>query len=253
MVLPGFCGACCRYYVQHLSLIVTSFVFTMGLLFKVRVPSRLPVPAPCLPAKVHVLRPPRTTPNTPSHPLPCDQVKGVSQSEGVFAALAAIMLLACLAFGVTWVGCMVLGVMETMRRRRIVRLVTKAHMDRRSSQPDSSDEDGEAEGAALVGDTPVRDVLNPLQRARRMLGTGVSSRFTVPRESPSAAGQASPALGGVPVVLLTNPMQRARRLLGAGVGVSSRLVVAGPAQPPPPPPPQGVNADRVAGSEWGRR
>ena len=125
----------------------------------------------------------------PCHSLP--QVKGVDQSNGVYAALAGIMLLACIAFGVTWAACMALGVADTVRQRRLRKLVAQANkaqleqaaiegrdvaddddlevLDRTVSRRGTVDHPGAAGG--------VRDVLNPLQRARKMLGSGTSSRY----------------------------------------------------------------------------
>lgn len=67
------------YYVQHLSLFVTTFIFLMGLLFKVR---------------------------------------GVDQSDGAYAGMAAIMLLLCILFGLVWVAAMVHGVASALVTRR---------------------------------------------------------------------------------------------------------------------------------------
>ena len=70
------------YRVQHLSLFTTTFVFVMGLLFK---------------------------------------VGGVDQSVGSYKLLTATMLMLCVVFGVTWIVEMGRGVVRTVRRRQLLR------------------------------------------------------------------------------------------------------------------------------------
>ena len=197
-------------------------------------------------------------------PLHVEQVKGVNQSNSVYAALAAIMLLACLAFGVTWAACMVVGVMETVRQRRTRKLLvqaTKKHQRAEGGvmhvEGHVGDFDGNSGGAsdqppavASVSTGPrdaprPREALTPLQRARRMLGTGASSRVLAQPAAGARAGARAgsgagdrsslqvPFHAAVPgdrasgeAVVYSNPMQRARRLLGGGMGISSRLVLA---------------------------
>ncbi len=67
------------YHLQHVSLFVTTFVFVMGLLFK---------------------------------------VEGVTETSPSYRALTIIMLLLCLSFGVLWVAALGHGVMLTVRRKR---------------------------------------------------------------------------------------------------------------------------------------
>ena len=67
------------YYMQHLSLFTTTFVFVMGLLFK---------------------------------------VNGVQQSSASFQALAVMMLLLVIGFGVAWLVAMTTGVMKSLRDGR---------------------------------------------------------------------------------------------------------------------------------------
>ena len=66
------------YYLQHLSLFTTTFVFVMGLLFK---------------------------------------VSSVQQDSMGFRALSAIMLLLVVGFGVAWSAAMTVGVVRTCQRR----------------------------------------------------------------------------------------------------------------------------------------
>ena len=70
------------YKVQHLSLFTTTFVFIMGLLFK---------------------------------------VKGVNTDAASFKALSAIMLLLCLSFGIVWLVAMTIGVRATLARKRLAK------------------------------------------------------------------------------------------------------------------------------------
>jgi hypothetical protein len=188
------------------------------------------------------------------------QVKGVNQSNGVYAALAAIMLLACLAFGITWAACMVVGVMNTVRQRRMHKLLIRASKtpspqqaacvgvdtveDRRADveapEPVDRSMPVSHRGKLDRDRSGVRDVLNPLQRARKMLGSGASSRFidqssrneSVGRQGGSGTSATGCKSGIIPaakvsgLVVCSNPLQRPRRLLGAGMGISSRLAVA---------------------------
>ena len=167
------------YYVQHLSLFVTTFVFTMGLLFK---------------------------------------VQGVSQASGVYAGLAALMLLLCLSFGVVWLGCMVTGVVKSLQRRRMAKRLVRRPLARSSSDGGSdAGDDADAADAAIK-----------------------------PRGASLSA--ASAAMGGTPMQFTENPVLRARRLLGPGA--SSRLLATTPPThaPPPPPPPRPGALAAAAGS-----
>ena len=74
------------YYIQHMSLFVTTFVFTMGLLFK---------------------------------------VGGVDAGVGSYQFLTVIMLLLCIAFAVVWVVAMVRSVFTTVKSRRLSRKASK--------------------------------------------------------------------------------------------------------------------------------
>ena len=193
---------------------------------------------------------------------PSVQVKGVNQSNGVYAALAAIMLLACLTFGVTWAACMVIGVMDTVRQRRMRKLLIRASKAQQQAaqaggmdgqdRPMADEEDPEpldhvasVSRRGSLDRSSVRDVLNPLQRARKMLGSGTSSRFigqssqNEGQQTQQSGGTSTSGLGtsghgpSIPtatlsgLVVYSNPMQRPRRLLGAGMGISSPLAVAG--------------------------
>ena len=70
------------YYIQHFSLLTTTFIFVMGLLFK---------------------------------------VNGVSQASPAFHGLSVMMVLLCISFGLSWVVCMTAGVAATIRRKRAVK------------------------------------------------------------------------------------------------------------------------------------
>ena len=70
------------YKVQHLSLFTTTFVFVMGLLFK---------------------------------------VKGVNTDAASFKALSAIMLLLCLSFSIVWLVSLTIGVRATLARKRLAK------------------------------------------------------------------------------------------------------------------------------------
>jgi hypothetical protein len=71
------------YHMQHFSLFVTTFVFTMGLLFK---------------------------------------VQGVSQSSPAYHGLAVVMLFLCISFAACWSVSMVVGVVSTLVKKRKVRM-----------------------------------------------------------------------------------------------------------------------------------
>ena len=70
------------YYIQHFSLLTTTFIFVMGLLFK---------------------------------------VNGVSQASPAFHGLSVMMVLLCISFGLSWVVCMTAGVAATIRRKHAVK------------------------------------------------------------------------------------------------------------------------------------
>ena len=74
------------YKLQHLSLFTTTFIFVMGLLFK---------------------------------------VNGVSQEGTSFAAMTVIMLTLCIAFAVLWVAAMLSGIVNTMRVKHLPRMASK--------------------------------------------------------------------------------------------------------------------------------
>ena len=75
-------SASVTYWVQHVSLLTTTFVFVMGLLFK---------------------------------------VKGVSQSVASYRALTVVMLLLCVAFAVAWLASMVLGTIASLMQQRVAK------------------------------------------------------------------------------------------------------------------------------------
>ena len=70
------------YAIQHMSLFTTTFIFTMGLLFK---------------------------------------VGGVSTDQGSYRFLTFVMLLLCISFALVWIVAMTKGVVVTLRRRRLLR------------------------------------------------------------------------------------------------------------------------------------
>ena len=74
------------YKLQHLSLFTTTFIFVMGLLFK---------------------------------------VNGVSQEGSGFATMTVIMLTLCVAFAVLWVAAMLSGIVNTMRVKHLPRMASK--------------------------------------------------------------------------------------------------------------------------------
>jgi hypothetical protein len=186
------------YYVQHMSLFVTTFVFTMGLLFK---------------------------------------VKGVSQASGVFAGLSALMLLLCVGFGVVWVSTMLVGVVHTVRRNRLTKRLSGP---RKGSEADSDGNEGgtptlppgEQSREALNAPGTITFVDNPALRARRLLGSGVSSRLLhsakattgAPAAADAGASAAAAAVGAAatPATAAQSSLRNVRRLLGAGA--SSRLL-----------------------------
>ncbi len=49
----------------------------------------------------------------------------MSKDKAVYAGMAAMMLLLCIAFGLVWVVCMALGVAQTCRRKRLARLTAE--------------------------------------------------------------------------------------------------------------------------------
>ncbi len=104
------------YAIQHLSLLVTTLVFLMGLLFKVLVP---------LPNTHHRHRFARSHQHYRHHRHRCRnrvwQVDGVSLESPEYRSLSYVLLFLCLLFGVTWLFFMGYGVVETLRKKRLAR------------------------------------------------------------------------------------------------------------------------------------
>ena len=109
------------YKLQHLSLFTTTFIFLMGLLFK---------------------------------------VNGVSQEGTSFAAMTVIMLTLCIAFAVLWVGAMLSGIVNTMRVKHLPRMARSVNIRRLTralsrAQLEPVDEPSLlVKGAAGPGDAP---------------------------------------------------------------------------------------------------
>lgn len=74
------------------------------------------------------------------------QVKGVDQSMPAYQALAYVMLLLCVGFGVAWVVCMTLGVLDTMHKRKAAK-AAKALADLSKPRSPGSSEGSLEEGA----------------------------------------------------------------------------------------------------------
>jgi hypothetical protein len=143
-------------------------------------------------------------------------VKGVNQSNDVYAALAGIMLLACIAFGVTWAACMVVGVMDTVRQRRMRKLLIRASKAQQQATMGGRGVEGGADDSEQ-GTGPLDHVANVSHRGSETLDPfGVRDVLT---PIPASA------------LAFSNPMQqRMRRLLGAGVPMAAHCGPAAPSE-----------------------
>ena len=155
------------YKLQHLSLFTTTFIFTMGLLFK---------------------------------------VGGVSQDIGSYRALSVLMLLLCVVFGVTWVFEMTRGVLATVRRRRLSTKARRASAGDDDDDDDVRDNDSDVLPVVGGAATPsltvaVSDGVSDGKRVpsgrRSDRASEVVNRVNPLVQLPGASGDDSKGSGGV--------------------------------------------------------
>jgi hypothetical protein len=164
------------YGLQHGALFVTSFVFLMGLLFK---------------------------------------VQGVSSYSGTFDTLSSIMLLLCAAFLIAWLTAVFHGIFVTWRRRRAARqgVAVKlspdvADLDLVPSSRSASNKAAAVATERSTGEVPVDSafITNPLHRrnvadssASAKPGVGVNRRASVAAAMMSYSSVPSASTGMAPV------------------------------------------------------
>jgi hypothetical protein len=194
-VIPGSTAVRHTYMVQHGSLLVTSFVFLMGLLFK---------------------------------------VEGVSSKSPVYDALSVVMLLLCVGFMVWWLTAMFAQVCVTVVRRRVaIRNAKKASSGATLSSP-SSIVDGDvvtsqrgAGGGVMADQQPLDavsqhngecDAVSPLSRR----GTAASTTGAVDRRA-TVVGDGSRKSS---TVIMVNPMYVRGRGVQSGDAAAGKVTAS---------------------------
>jgi hypothetical protein len=127
----------------------------------------------------------------------------------VFAGLSALMLLLCIAFGASWVVCMTMGVVVTVRRKRAARRMGAS-----------------AAGVGSVGTGEKASPTQPLPSSDDPWSLQLSLKPEEDEEE-VGVGAGGPHQGGLATV--ENPLLRARRLLGRDASVYIRGLVSGQA------------------------
>ncbi len=162
-------------------------------------------------------------------------MKGVDQSMPAYQALAYVMLLLCVGFGVAWVVCMTLGVLDTMHKRKAAK-AAKALADlSKPRSPGSSEgslEEGagsasQGEGNAGEGGEEEEDGISLVRHP---------SDGVTPFPNPVA-----PRLGS------TASSVSAMRLLGRGAHASVRGLLAPPGSPSTPSAAAGTKGSTLPG------